>query len=222
MSHMNKQFMPATSRLFYVIFCLSLTAISTPLIASSSAGTVSTTAEDPHAHHRMMMQNNDNYNKSYFSYNLPPHLLKDKNGNDVNLHDFLHDDRPFIVSFIFTTCTTICPILTATLSSAQNDLLASPVKPVLISISIDPEVDTPDKLTAYAKKFKASEDWVFLTGKLDDIIEVQRSLGVYRGSKLNHEPVTLMKAPGKKWLVLNGFTSATDLINEYRLYSSDD
>ena len=143
-------------------------------------------------------------------------------GDDVNLHNFLHGDRPIVLSFIFTTCTTICPILTATLASAQTDLLASPIKPVLISISIDPEVDTPDKLTAYAEKFNASEDWVFLTGKLDDIIEVQRSLNIYRGSKLNHEPVTLMKAPGKKWLTLNGFTSAKDLINEYRSYSSND
>jgi protein SCO1/2 len=100
--------------------------------------------------------------------------------------------------------------------------MASPIKPVLISISIDPEVDTPDKLTTYAKKFKASEDWIFLTGKLDDIIEVQRSLGIYRGSKLNHEPVTLIKAPHKKWLVLNGFTSANDLVKEYRSYSSNE
>ena len=222
MSNKDNQILSGTSRLFYVILCLSLVAFTTSLNASSSANSDSTTAEDPHAHHRMMMQNKDNYNKTYSIYDLPPYILKDKNGNDVNLHDFLHDDKPFIMSFIFTTCTTICPILTATLSSAQDDLLASPVKPVLISISIDPEVDTPDKLTAYAKKFKASEDWVFLTGKLDDIIDVQRSLGIYRGSKLNHEPVTLMKAPGKKWLVLNGFTSATDLVNEYRTYSSDD
>jgi protein SCO1/2 len=221
MSLKNKQILSAASKFLYVFLCFSLTAFTTPLIAASSADTNSTTAEDPHAHHRMMMQNKNNYNKSYLSYNLPPKVLKDKNGNDVNLHDFLHDNRPFIMSFIFTTCTTICPVLTATLSSAQNELLSSPVKPVLISISIDPEVDTPDKLTAYAKKFKASEDWVFLTGKLDDIIEVQRSLGIYRGSKLNHEPVTLIKAPEKKWLVLNGFTSANDLVNEYRSYSND-
>ncbi len=222
MSQKNKQILSGATRFFYVFLCFSLTAFTTQSIAISSADTGSTTAEDPHAHHRMMMQNNDNYNRSYSSYRLPPKVLKDKNGNDVNLHDFLHDDRPFIMSFIFTTCTTICPVLTATLSSAQNDLMTSQIKPVLISISIDPEVDTPDKLTAYAKKFNASEDWIFLTGKLDDIIEVQRSLGIYRGSKLNHEPVTLIKTAGKKWLVLNGFTSANDLVNEYRSYSSDD
>lgn len=222
MSHMDKQISPGASRLVYVILCLSLTVFTKPLIASSAAETESTTADDPHAHHRMMMQNNDSYHKTYSSYDLPPRILKDENGNDVNLHDFLHDDRPFIMSFIFTTCTTICPVLTATLSSAQDDLLASPVKPVIISISIDPEVDTPDKLAAYAKKFKAAENWIFLTGKLEDVIEVQRSLDVYRGSKLNHEPVTIMKAPGKKWLVINGFTSSNDLVNEYRSYSSND
>ena len=222
MSQIDNQMLSGVSRFFYIILCMSITTFTTPTIASPSASTDSATAEDPHAHHRMMMQNNDNYKKSYSLYSLPPKVLKDQNGNDVNLHDFLHDDKPFIMSFIFTTCTTICPVLTATLSSAQDDLLESPIKPVLISISIDPEVDTPDKLTAYAKKFKASEDWVFLTGKLDDIIEVQRSLGIYRGSKLNHEPVTIIKSPGKKWLVINGFTSADDLVNEYRSYSNND
>jgi len=222
MPYTDKPISSVASRFFYVVTCLAMTAFTTPSIASSSADTDSINAEDPHAHHRAMMQNTNNYSKLYSSYDLPPHTLKDKNGNDVNLHDFLHDDKPFIVSFIFTTCTTICPILTATLSSAQDKLMASPIKPLLVSISIDPEVDTPDKLTAYAKKFKASEDWVFLTGKLNDIIEVQRSLGVYRGTKLNHEPVTLMKAPNKKWLALNGFTSASDLINEYRSYSNND
>ena len=222
MPQIDNQILSGASRFFYIIFCLSITTFTTPTIASPSASTDSATAEDPHAHHRMMMQNNDNYKKSYSMYNLPPKVLKDQNGNDVNLHDFLHDDKPFIMSFIFTTCTTICPVLTATLSSAQDELLESPIKPVLISISIDPEVDTPDKLTAYAKKFKASEDWVFLTGKLDDIIEVQRSLGIYRGSKLNHEPVTIIKSPGKKWLVINGFTSADELVNEYRSYSKND
>ena len=222
MTPMNEQTLSVSSRFFYIIACLLLTTFSTPLIASSSEKAALTSAEDPHAHHRMMMQNKDKYTKSYFSFDLPPHILKDKNSNDVNLHDFLHGDKPFIISFIFTTCTTICPILTATLASAQNDLMTSPVKPVLISISIDPEVDTPDKLTAYAKKFKASDDWVFLTGDLDDIIDLQRSLGVYRGSKLNHEPATIMKAPGKKWLLINGFTSANDLVKEYRAYSNDE
>jgi protein SCO1/2 len=222
MSHSNNHFLPNISRLLYAVLYLSLTAITNPLLASSSANTDSATTKDPHAHHRAMMKNNINYKKSYSAYVLPQKILKDKNNSDVNLHRFLHGDKPFIMSFIFTTCTTICPVLTATLSSAQDVLMASPVKPVLISISIDPEVDTPDKLTTYAKKFKASEDWIFLTGKLDDIIEVQRSLGIYRGSKLNHEPVTLMKMPGKKWLVLNGFTSANDLVKEYRLYSNDE
>lgn len=100
--------------------------------------------------------------------------------------------------------------------------MSSTIKPKIISISIDPEVDTPDKLLTYAKKFKAGKDWVFLTGNLDDIIVIQRSLGVYRGSKLNHEPVTLIKAPDKKWLVLSGFTSAGDLVKEYRNYSKSD
>jgi len=170
----------------------------------------------------MIMVNQDNYHKSYSLYDLPAHSLKDQNGESVNLHDFLHSDRPFIISFIFTTCTTICPILTATLSTAQDELMKSSIKPQLISISIDPEEDTPDKLATYAKKFKASKDWFFLTGELKDIVDLQCSLDNYCGSKLNHEPVTILKAPNRKWLSLTGFTSAKDLVKEYRSFIKND
>ncbi|HHJ36600.1 MAG TPA: SCO family protein [Gammaproteobacteria bacterium] len=221
MADIKKRTLPTANKIMYCILCLCMTTLTAPVIASPSAD-AGVTPVDPHAHHRMMMQNKDKYTRHYDAYQLPPKTLTDKNGKAVNLHHFLHSDKPFIISFIFTTCTTICPILTATLASAQEGLMASPEQPTLVSISIDPEVDTPDKLSAYAKKFKASEDWVFLTGKLEDIIEVQRALGVYRGTKLNHEPVTLMKAPNKKWLTLDGFTSANDLVDEYRAYTSND
>jgi len=220
MPNKDKQLFIKNSKWLKTLAALSLVVITSSVFASPSEP--NETATDPHAHHRMMMQNKDNYSKSYDIYDLPANVLTDKHGKKVNIHDYLHAEKPMIMSFIFTTCTTICPVLTATLASAQNDLLSSPVKPVLISISIDPEVDTPDKLTAYAKKFKASDEWVFLTGTSADIIEIQRALKIYRGSKLNHEPVTILKAPGKKWLTLDGFTSASDLVKEYRSYSSNE
>ena len=54
--------------------------------------------DDPHAHHRMMMENQDKYHKSYSLYDLPAHNLKDQNGESVNLHDFLHAKTGFNVS----------------------------------------------------------------------------------------------------------------------------
>ena len=192
------------------------------LSATSIASTDGPSTTDPHAHHKMMMQNQTRYQKTYSLFELPAHTFKDQHGNSHNIHDFLHADRPIIISFIFTSCTTICPVLTATLSSAQKELMNSDIKPMIISISIDPEEDTPERLATYAKEFNAAKNWIFLTGELAKIVEVQRALDSYRGSKLNHEPVTILKAPGKKWLSLKGFTSAKDLVNEYRSYIKND
>ncbi len=87
----------------------------------------------------------------------------------------------------------------------------------MISISIDPEVDRPDKLAAYAQKFSAGNDWQFLTGALTDVISVLKSFDSYRGDKMNHEPITLLRNAGaREWVRLDGLTSAADLLREYR------
>ena len=176
-----------------------------------------TDEDDPHAHHKAMMQNKTAYTKDTVSYAIPNLVLKDMHNDDVNINELFSTDQPLVVSFIFTTCDTICPVLTATLASAQEGLLASTTPPVMISVSIDPEEDTPARLKAYADSYDASEQWVFLTGPLDSIIQLQRAMNVYRGSKLNHEPVTFVKSPGEnQWLRLDGFTSAKALVTEYR------
>ena len=176
-------------------------------------------ASDPHAHHKMMMQNTTSYTSDIHSYDIPNRILTDMNNKEINVNELFNSDQPVIVSYIFTTCDTICPVLTATLASAQEDLLTSQTPPLIVSVSIDPDEDTPEKLKSYAQSYKASDQWVFLTGKLDSIIQLQRSMDTYRGNKLNHEPVTLIKSAGEnRWLRLDGFTSASSLVSEYRSY----
>ena len=79
--------------------------------------------------------------------------------------------HPTIVNFIFTRCDTVCPITSmkmARLEEKTRDKRGIAVK--LVSISVDPTYDTPDKLAAFAKKYKANpERWRFLTGKPDEI-----------------------------------------------------
>ena len=143
---------------------------------------------DPHAHHKMMMQNTTSYQKNLHAYTIPDLVLKDMHNADVAVRELFGARQPLVVSFIFTSCDTICPVLTATLSSAQDDLLASETPPLIVSVSIDPEEDTPYKLRKYAADYNASDQWLFLTGPLDSIIRLQRSMNVYRGSKLNQNP----------------------------------
>ena len=86
-----------------------------------------------------------------------------------------------------------------------------------MSISIDPEQDTPARLTAYARKFHAGPEWQYYTGTVAASIVAQRAFDVYRGEKMSHTPVTLMRAgPGKPWLRIEGFVTPDELVDDYR------
>lgn len=141
--------------------------------------------------------------------------------NDGSLAAFpseINDGRPVLLNFIYTSCTAVCPLTSQVFSRVQKTLAAdgSPVE--IVSISIDPEFDTPQRLNAYAKTFSASDRWHFYTGTRDASIAMQRAFDVYRGDKMNHVPVTFLRAaPGRSWVRLEGFASPDDLVNEYRL-----
>ena len=140
---------------------------------------------------------------------------------NVDLAKELSSDEPIVLNFIFTTCTTVCPVLSATFSSFQDKLGSEASTVKMVSISIDPEHDTPAKLREYAKKFQAGPQWQFYTGSVSQSVEVQRAFDAYRGSKMNHIPLTFLRAAGQtEWVRLEGFTSATDLLNEYQRLSS--
>ena len=160
----------------------------------------------------------NSYKSSFQSFRIPDLELVDMHGKKVILTSLINGDRPILLNFIFTTCPSFCPILSATFGKVQNEFnsdgLNSP--PLLISISIDPEHDTPERLKKYASKFKSGPNWIFLTGNHDDILKVQHIFNVYKGEKMNHQPVTFLhRAKDPRWLRLDGFTSAKNLLFEF-------
>ena len=87
----------------------------------------------------------------------------------------------------------------------------------MVSISIDPDNDTPAQLKSYAKNFGAGARWQFLTGRVEDVRAVQLAFGSYRGDKMNHEPLTLIRqTQGKQWIRIDGFANPDELVREYR------
>ena len=84
------------------------------------------------------------YQKSVHEYSVPDVTLLNQHRVKVPLKELVASDRPVLLQFIFGTCTTICPILSASFTKLQKELgdLADRVR--LISISIDPEHDTPE------------------------------------------------------------------------------
>ena len=173
---------------------------------------------DMHDHSaHMEMMSRKTYATSQESYRVPDVSLTSQKGDQRRILDVLDSGKPVMLNFIFTTCTTICPVLSASFNQVQ-EVLGEEVDDVkMVSISIDPEYDTVDKLSAYAKRFDAGQQWEFYTGKLNDVIAVEKAFDIFRGSKMNHEPITLIRVKSDQpWLRIDGLASANDIVSEYR------
>jgi protein SCO1/2 len=171
-----------------------------------------------HAQHMAMMKKAGKFTRSVVTYTAPDVSMLDMDGKKVSLQQALSGDKPVFLNFIFTTCTTICPVMSATFQQVQ-DMLGKQRRNVrMISVSIDPEHDTPANLKEYARKYKAGSQWKLLTGTVEDSIEVQKAYGVYSGDKMNHQPLTLLKAKGSDntWVRLDGLADAADIVKEYK------
>jgi protein SCO1/2 len=170
---------------------------------------------DPHAHHRHMLESKT-YSRTLHDYQLPDLDLVNMAGEKTNLLEEVNRGQPVMLNFIFTTCTTICPVLSATFSQVEQQLGEERERVRMISITIDPEYDTPARLREYAARYHAGPQWQFLTGNLEDIVAIQKAFDVYRGNKMNHEPTTLMKgADGDTWVRIDGLARAADIVAEY-------
>ncbi len=170
-------------------------------------------ATDPHAHHHMDMSRA--MQRSEAQYMIPAVNLVRDDGKSVSLAAELDDGRPVALNFIYTSCTTICPLSSQVFAQFQKSLGSGAGQIHLVSISIDPEQDTPSRLKAYAAQFHAERGWDHYTGTFADSVAVQRAFNAYRGDKMSHTPLTLMReAPGKPWVRMDGFATAGDLMAE--------
>lgn len=157
------------------------------------------------------------YKRTVKTYAIPDVTLTDYDNRSIRLRDLLTSSDPVMMNFIFTTCSTICPVTTKVLSEVSTRLGGDSRRLRMISISIDPENDTPLQLKAYARSFDAGERWKFLTGSTQDVKTVLMALENYRGDKMNHEPVTLMRQVSTKaWVRIDGFATPDELVREFR------
>ncbi|MEH7176557.1 SCO family protein [Neobacillus vireti] len=83
------------------------------------------------------------------------------------------DGKIWLADFIFTNCADVCPPMTANMTKLQKMVADEDLKNVeFVSFSVDPTVDTPEVLSAYAKNFGLdTTNWTFLTGYTQEFIE---------------------------------------------------
>jgi protein SCO1/2 len=145
--------------------------------------------------------------------------LVDQDGRPTTLRQAIDAEVPVLVNFIFTTCTTVCPVMSAGFAQFLDALDPARDRVRLVSISIDPDHDTVDALRRYAERYRAGTSWRLLTGTREASIAAQRSFGAYRGDKMNHVPATFIRRPGQPWQVIEGLSSAESLHRAWRDHS---
>lgn len=144
---------------------------------------------------------------------IPDIVLLNQKGEKIRFYSDLVKDRVVVINFIFTSCTTACPLLAATFSNLQ-DLMGDRLGKdfYLISISVDPLTDTPERLKAMAAKFHAGGGWTFVTGRKPEIDRLLRALGAFTLKKEDHSPIVLIGNDAQRiWIRTYGLAQPVKL-----------
>jgi len=149
-----------------------------------------------------LVRTDEKYQREYFT-DLP---LLTQDGKEVHFYTDMLQGKVVLISFIYTNCTEICPILMPNLVRIQELLGDRSGRDVsLISISVDPEDDTPEELKEYGKKYGAKPGWTFLTGKKENIDWVVYKLGQYAEDFEDHSMLFLVgDVKNARWAKMRG------------------
>lgn len=159
----------------------------------------------------------EGYTRTMEEYTVPDVTLVNQDGAKVKVKELLLSDRPVLVDFIYTTCTTICPVLSANFTNFQRQDANQTGPYRLVSISVDPENDTPKAMKSYLNRYYAQPGWDYLTGSRQDIDKVLNALNVKTVDKMDHLPVILIKSPSQgRWLRIFGLIGTAELMKEFR------
>lgn len=151
---------------------------------------------------------------SYAKVKLLDVELLDQEGRTVRFKSDVISDHLVIMNFIYTSCTTQCPLNSQVMAQVQQDLPENQRDLVrLVSLSIDPNTDTPERLKEYASRFKTGPNWAWLTGSKPQVDKVLTALGVYTPDFDSHPSVVLVGDAQKgRWARINGLTTADQLL----------
>jgi cytochrome oxidase Cu insertion factor (SCO1/SenC/PrrC family) len=119
--------------------------------------------------------------------------VTDQDGRPLHFYSDLVRGKRVAINFVFTTCTTICPPMGANFERLQALLGARAGADVhLLSISIDPATDTPERLKAWGARFHAGPGWTLLTGPKEELDRLLKAMGVFTADRASHAPILLL------------------------------
>lgn len=167
---------------------------------------------DDHSHHQAPRPGRVEY-RSEGGLSIPDVRVRTQDGADKLFFSDLVEDKVVAMNFVFTTCTTICPPLGANFGKLQELLGDKAGRDVhLISVSVDPVTDTPERLKAWGDVFGAGPGWTLVTGDKDQITRLLKSLQVFTPDIRDHSPVLIMgNAAKNEWTRAYGLAAPTEL-----------
>lgn len=141
-------------------------------------------------------------------------LLVNQNGEKMRLYSDLLQGKTVIINSFFATCQGSCLPLSRNLQKVQEalgDRLGKDAR--IISISVDPTVDTPNALKAYAQKLQAKPGWYFLTGDKENIDFALKKLGQFVDAKENHVNIFIIGNEGTGlWKKAFGLAKSDEIV----------
>jgi protein SCO1 len=193
---------------------LSLAAAACLLLGSAGAFQGGQQTRPVTQDHQHKQAANDGTPSSPTKVAIPDVVVLDQNGQKVRFYSDLVKGKIVAVNFMFTSCTTICSPMTANIARVQKKLLARGEKNVhFISVSVDPEGDTPEKLKSYAAMFHVQPGWTFVTGTRAQLEPIWRAFGVPMGAKEDHTATVVIGNEAlHDWTYGSGLTSADKLL----------
>ena len=192
-------------RSFQTAALLLLAAVSLPLGAQST---------HEHHHHEAAAAAPSAIAEVPVKPSIPDVALVDQDGKPVRFYSDLVQGKVVMMNFIFTSCTTICPPMGATFAKVQKVLGERSGRDVhLISVSVDPATDTPERLKAWSQKLGAGPGWTLVTGDRENVTKLLKALGVYTASISDHTPLVLVGSDVQgRWTRAYGLAPPTKLV----------
>jgi protein SCO1 len=148
---------------------------------------------------------------------MPEVRLTNQNGDEVGFLSDVLKKRTALISFIYTGCSTICPLVGATIAAVAEDLQKDNSNVAIVSISIDPDWDTPAQLLAWRNLYGDIPEWTLLTGRRPEIDKLLRSLGAYSANLEDHSDILLVGPHSDgQWTRMSSLASPAEVAGTVR------
>lgn len=172
-------------------------------------------AAEDHSHHHHHEQKPAAQEKpSSVQVKFGDAVLVSQDGKKLKLKSEVFADRIVVLDFAYTSCTTVCPVLSAVLAKVQDQLGEKSGREVqLVTITVDPVRDNPARLKEYAARYGAKPGWLWLTGPSGTVNEVLKGFGAYAPNFEDHPAMILVGDPvSGKWTRFYGFSDPKDVL----------